>query len=236
MILFGLVKKGAVKVASEKPLRLEKAEELPEGPHTYEKGFLDAIKANGDLKESELRKMMSALIKEINGKMKGFHAKDTIAYYRDIVARAWKQVESAETPEIVDENLEWMMADKDFDQKMPQTFGERPIPMPIWWWGAPGPRPTAASRPTPGKASPLPSGPRAPSIGQYANTVVTGIEGISNRVVRNVSTFTAGVTKVTHPVPVSKSSGGWSSGGGGGGCACACACAGCACACAGGGR
>jgi hypothetical protein len=237
MILFGLVKKGAVRVASDKPLRLEKAEELPEGLHPYESKFMGAIKANGDLKEKELRDVMTELIKEVNQKMKGFHAKDTIAYYRDIVARAWKQVEAADTPEIVDENLEWMMADKDFDQKMPETFGERPIPMPVWWWGAPGPSPTAASRPTPGKAAPLPSGPRAPSIGQYANTVVTGIEGISNRVVRNVSTFTAGVTKVTHPVPVTKSSGGgWSGGGGGGGCACACACAGCACACAGGGR
>jgi hypothetical protein len=237
MILFGLVKKRAVKVVSDKPLRLEKVEPLPEELHPYEKDFFDAIKDKGDLREKDLTKTITGLIKEINQKMKGFHAKDTIAYYKDIVARAWKQVEAADTPEIVDENLEWMMADEDFDEKMPQTFGDRPIPMPIWWWGAPGPSPTAASRPTPGRAAPVPSGPRAPSIGQYANTIVTGIGGISNSIVRNVSTFTASVTKVTHPVPVSTSrGGGWSGGGGGGGCACACACAGCACACAGGGR
>jgi len=237
MILFGLVKKRAVTVVSETPLRLEKAEQLPEALHPYENDFLDAIKANGDLHEKQLTKMMTGLIKELNQKMKGFHAKDTIAYYKDIVTRAWKQVEAADTPEVVDENLEWMMADEDFDQKMPQVFGERPIPMPIWWWAYAGaPRRAAAPRPSPGKAAPVPTGPRTVPGAQLANTVVSRVEGISNTIVRNVSAFTAGVTKVTHPAPVRTTSrgGGW--GGGGGGCACACACAGCACACAGGGR
>jgi hypothetical protein len=237
MILFGLVKKGAVRVESDSPLRLEKADPLPEGLHPYENDFLETIKENGDLRQKDLTTTMIGLIKAVNQKMKGFHAKDTIAYYKDIVARAWKQVETADTPEIVDENLEWMMADDEFDRKMPQTFGDRPIPMPVWWWGSPGPSPTSVSGSTPGRAAPVPSGPRAPSVGQYANTIVTSIGGISNSIVRNVSAFTAGITKVTHPVPVSTSrGGGWSSGGGGGGCACACACAGCACACAGGGR
>ncbi len=237
MILFGLVKKGAVRVASEKPLRLEKAEPLPEGLHPYENDFLAAIKANGDFRERDLTAATTNLIKAVNEKMKGFHAKDTIAYYKDIVARAWKQVEAADTPEVVDENLEWMMADEDFDQKMPQTFGERPIPMPIWWWAYTGaPRRATTARPSPGRAAPAPTGPRTVPGAQLANTVVSRVEGISNTIVRNVSAFTAGVTKVTHPAPVKTSSGrGWS-GGGGGGCACACACAGCACACAGGGR
>jgi hypothetical protein len=237
MILFGLVKKGAVRVTSERPLRLEKADPLPEGLHPYENDFLAAIKAKGDLRQKDLTTTMIGLIKEVNQKMKGFHAKDTIAYYKDIVSRAWNQVEAAKTPEVMDESLEWMMADEGFDEKMPETFGERPVPMPSWWWVHTGPsQPTAAGRPTTGRAAPAPSGPRTVPGAQLANTVVTRIEGISNSVVRNVSTFTAGVTKVTHPVPVRSAArgGGWSSGGGG--CACACACAGCACACAGGGR
>jgi hypothetical protein len=236
MILFGLVKKGALKVVSDQPLRLKKAEAVPEGLHPYEDGFLSAIKADGSLSQGDLSGTMTKLIKDVNQKMKGFHAKDTIAYYRDIVARGWKQVEAAQTPEVVDDNLEWMMVDDDFDQRMPQTFGDRPIPMPIWWWPTIGtPSTTAASRPSPGKAAPSTVGPRTVPGAQLANTVVGRIQGLSNTIVTNVSAFTAGVTRVTHPAPVSTSSGrGFS--GGGGGCACACACAGCACACAGGGR
>lgn len=235
MILFGLVKKGAVQVESEKPLRLEKVKPLPEGLHPYESGFLEAIGADGKLRQKQLTETMTELIRGVNEKMKGFHAKDTIAYYKDIVARAWKQVEAGDTPEVVDENLEWMMVDEDFDQKMPETFGERPIPMPVWWWGyAGGPRARPTTRPSAGRAAPAPTGPRSVPGSQLANTVVSRVEGISNSIVTNVAAFTGRVTRVTHPAPArSSSGGGWS---GGGGCACACACAGCACACAGGGR
>ena len=177
------------------------------------------------------------LIKDVNLKMKGFHAKDTIDYYKDIVARAWKQVEAADTPEVVDENLEWMMMDEEFEQKMPDTFGERPIPMPAWWWLHSAPRTSTAPSRSVGKPVPATGAPRTVPGSELANSVVLGIGSISNRIVTNVSDFTARVTRVTHPVPVTKSSGGgWSSGGGGSSCACACACAGCACACAGGGR
>lgn len=238
MILFGLVKKGAVSVASDKPLRLERAEELPEGLHLYETDFLAAIKKDRGLSQRRLTETMTKLVKDINQKMKGFHAKDTIAYYKDIVARGWKQVEAAQTPEVVDENLEWMMVDDEFDQRMPQTFGDRPIPMPIWWWATTStPRTAPSSGPSVGKAAPATTGPRTVPGSQLANTVVGRIQGLSNSVVTNVAAFTAGVTKATHPVPARSSSGrGWTGGGGGGGCACACACAGCACACAGGGR
>lgn len=237
MILFGVVKKGAVRVVSDKPLRLEKADPLPEGLHPYESDFLETIKKNGELRDKDLADVTTKLIKDVNQKMKGFHAKDTIAYYKDIVARAWKQVEGAETPDVVDKNLEWMMADEQFEQKMPETFGPRPLPMPAWWWlhSAPS-RPTAPTSGV-GKAAPSIGGPRTVPGAQLADSVVTGVGNVSNSIVTSLSAFTARVTRVTHPVPVTKSSGGgWSSGGGGSSCACACACAGCACACAGGGR
>jgi hypothetical protein len=237
MILFGMVKKGAVRATSDKPLRLEKADPLPEGLYSYENDFLAAVKKDGGLSEKELVGVTTKLIKDVSQKMKGFHAKDTIAYYGDIVARAWKQVESADTPEVVDENLEWMMMDKDFEEKLPETFGPRPVPMPAWWWIPSTPSPTSAAKPVSGKPA-LPTGaPRTVSGAQLADSVVRGIGNVSNTIVGSVSAFTARVTGVTHPVPVAKSSGGgWSSGGGGSSCACACACAGCACACAGGGR
>jgi hypothetical protein len=234
MILFGLLKKEAVRVVSDEPLRLEKADPLPEGLHPYENDFLGAIKKKGDLRQKDLTKAITDLVEEVNQKMKGFHAKDTIAYYKDIVARAWKQVESADTPEIVDEDLEWMMMDEDFEQKMPETFGSRPVLMPAWWWLYAGSRRPAASGPSVGKAAPSTGAPRTVPGAMVAHTVVSRVEGLSNRIVTNVSDFTARVTRTTHPVPVSTSSSRGSSGGGG--CACACACAGCACACAGGGR
>jgi hypothetical protein len=237
MILFGLVKKGAVRVVSDKPLRLEKADPLPDGLHPYETDFLDAVNKKGDLSQKRLADVTTKLIKDVNQKMKGFHAKDTIDYYKDIVARAWKQVEAADTPEVVDENLEWMMMDQEFEEKMPETFGDRPLPMPAWWWLHSAPRTTTAPSAGVGKAAPATGAPRTVPGSQLANSVVLGIGSVSNRIVTNVSDFTARVTRVTHPVPVTKSSGGgWSSGGGGSSCACACACAGCACACAGGGR
>jgi hypothetical protein len=276
MILFGLVRKGAVRTVSERRLpddtakvclncdtenpldaalcaecgmslrtapeaaesrtRLKIVEPLPQGLHPYEKDFLTGIREDGTMEEKQLTTTMTALIQSVNQKMKGFHAEDTIAYYRDIVARAWEQVEAADTPEVVDENLEWMMADKAFDRKMSDTFGEEPIPMPIWWWADTGaPSTPGAPRPTPGKAAPAIEGPRALPGSQFANTVVSRIEGVSNSLVRNVAAFTGGITEVTHPAPVesSKGLGGLA---GGVSCACACACAGCACACAGGGR
>jgi len=237
MILFGLVKKGAVRAKSDKPLRLEKADPLPEGLYSYENDFLAAVKKDGGLSEKELVGVTTKMIKDVGQKMKGFHAKDTIAYYGDIVARAWKQVEGADTPEVVDENLEWMMMDKDFEEKLPQTFGPRPVPMPVWWWIGSTPSHTSAAKPISGKPA-LPTGaPRTVPGAQLADSVVRGIGNVSNTIVGSVSTFTARVTGVTHPVPVVKYSGGsGSSGGGGHSCACACACAGCACACAGGGR
>ncbi len=237
MILFGLVKKGAVRVASDKPLRLEKADPLPEGLHSYENDFLAAVNKKGDLSEKELVGVTTKLIKDVNQKMKGFHAKDTIAYYRDIVAQGWKQVEGAKTPEVVDENLEWMMMDEDFEGKLPETFGPQPVPMPAWWWIPSTPSSTSTAKPVSGKPS-LPTGaPQTVSAGQLADSVVTSIGNVSNTIVGSLSAFTARVTGVTHPVPVStSSSGGGRSSGGGSSCACACACAGCACACAGGGR
>jgi len=247
MILFGLLKKGAVTVLKDTPLTIQPNQPLPEGLQTYENEFLEARKADGTLDERKLRPMTTNLIKEVNNKMKGFSRKETLTYYQDIVQRAWQQVETAETPEVrsqnFDQGFEWTMLDKDFDGRMSRTFGSGPVFVPTWWgyhhpWARAHSIPTAtpsAARPSTGGASlgrvQLPTLPGA----TFAASVATSMQTTASRIVGNLTSFTSGVTEVTNPMPKTSSSG-RSYGGGGHSCACACACAGCACACAGGGR
>jgi hypothetical protein len=247
MILFGLVKKGVVTVESEKPLKVRPVDPQPEGVKLwyYEKRFLEAVKKNGTLSENRLREMVIDLIGDVNKKVTGFSRSETKAYYKDIAARAWQQVEAADTPEVLGERwgegLEWTMLDEDWDDRTRRVFHDRPVVMPYWMWGY---RPWVASagRHAPAAPAPSPSGGGTPVTlptlpgADFANTVVSGVEGAANTVVSSVESFTNGVTQKTNPPPVRSSSSSGRSSGGGYSCACACACAGCACACAGGGR
>jgi hypothetical protein len=244
MILFGLVKKGIIIVESEKPLKLQVTDPLPENVKLwyYERRFLAAISDKGTLAEGALRDMAIDLIGDVNKKLSGFSRKETKAYYKDIAARAWQQVEAADTPEVLGqrwgEGLEWTMLEDDWDDRTRRVFRDRPVVLPHWWWFY---RPWAAStgQARPSAPMPTPSGGGTPVTlptlpgADFANTVVTGVENAANTVVSSVESFTGKITNTTNPPPKPSSS---SSRGGGYSCACACACAGCACACAGGGR
>jgi hypothetical protein len=184
--------------------------------------------------------MTIKLVNSVSDKMKGFSRKETIAFYQNIMERAWQQIEAAGTPEVksqmYEESLEWTMLDKNYDERTRRVF-TGPIFVPMWWGHYdPGYRSigtgsvSSTSVPTSGGRSPVSLPGSA-----FAASVVTGVQGFSSKVLGDVKTFTSGVTNKTNPVPVSTSSG-HSGGGGGHSCACACACAGCACACAGGGR
>jgi hypothetical protein len=244
MVLFGTVKKNAATVITKDPLKLQITSPQPADLHDYEKDFLAAF-ALEDLaaRRKALQEMTVKLVNGISDKMKGFSRKETIDYYKDIMERAWQQIEAAGTPEVksqmFDESLEWTMLDKNYDDRTRRVF-TGPVYVPIWWGNFdPGYRSTVASGT--GKSVSVPTssshGPVSLPGSTFAASVVTGVQGFSSRVLGDVKTFTSGITNRTNPVPVVKSG---SSGGGfhgsGGGCACACACAGCACACAGGGR
>jgi hypothetical protein len=176
--------------------------------------------------------------------MKGFSRRETIAYYRNIMETAWKQVEDADTPEVkaqvYEKNLEWTMLDRDYTDRNRRVFSG-PVIVPNWW-GRYDPT-YSGSFPTSGGSS-APSAPSTPSVprlpgSDFAASVANGMQSFSQKVIGNVTDFTSRVTNVTNPLPKPSSSGGRSggrSGGSGHSCACACACAGCACACAGGGR
>ncbi|GAB4458833.1 MAG: hypothetical protein Kow0070_13070 [Anaerolineales bacterium] len=240
MILFGVVKKGAASVVKRDPLEIKSADPLPEGLHEYEKQFLKAFEyAKLNERRKALENMVIALVRSVSEKMKGFSRRETIAYYKNIMEKAWQQVEQADTPEVqgqlFDKNLEWTMLDKDYDDRTRRVL-RGPVIVPTWWgrYDPTFPRSAPASR---GSSSPqvsLPSVPRLPGS-DFASSVVTGVQTFSQKVIGNVTDFTSRVTNVTNPPPPPPKTTGGSSGGGRS-CACACACAGCACACAGGGR
>ena len=251
MILFGTLKKESATVIEQDPLKLEVVDPLPEGLQPYEVDFLEAFKLQGAKQRTAMQKMIVDLINSVSKKMKGFSHKETVAYYKDIMNRAWKMVEESDTPEVKSERynqtMEWTMLDADYQERTQRTFTTGPVFVPMWW-----PRYSPTYRRSIGGtvANPIPASSTTPSAGgkvslpsipgsNFAANVINGTTGMAAGVVGNLTSFTNGITTRTNPIPTTSrsGSGGFRGGGGGGSsCACACACAGCACACAGGGR
>ena len=232
MMLFSVIKKNAASVKSKDPLELEISDPLPDGLNAYEIDFLKAFKiTRPETRQKELQNVMISLVKSVANKMKGFSRKETIAYYKDIIERAWRQVESADTPEVksaaYDKVMEWTMLDKDYDDRTREVFRQGPVYVPTWWgrYDPSFPR-QASSAPVSGGIVSLPHLP----CSDFAASMVNSVQDFAGKTIGNLADFTSSVTDKTNPPPPPSSR---SSGGGGG---CACACAGCACACAGGGR
>lgn len=249
LVLFGILKKEAATVITHNPLELEVSDPLPEGLHPYENDFLTAFRSPAAKRRADLQKMMVDLVTSVSKKMKGFSHKESVAYYEDIIRRAWKMVEESDTPEVKSERynqtMEWTMLDKNYQERTRRTFTTGPVFVPMWW---PRYSPTyrrniggTVSNPIPVQSTSPGSGGRVslPNIpgANFAAGLINGATGMAAGVVGNLTSFTGEITNRTNPIPVSTRSGsGGFRGGGGGSCACACACAGCACACAGGGR
>jgi hypothetical protein len=249
MILFSVLKKGTAEIVTRDPLKIKVADPLPEGLYPYEVDFLGVFKEDTPKQKmrTEMRDLMVNLVKGLATKMKGFSRKETVDYYKNIIDTAWQQVASAGTPEVksqkFDENIDWAMADKGFEDKTRDVFHSGPVFVPSWWWRY---DPMLSHQPmsTTHTASTMPSTPSSsqggsfsmPTLpgGEFAAGMVVGMQNFAGNVVGNVTDFAGSITNATNPVPKTTSSGG--GGGGGHSCACACACAGCACACAGGGR
>jgi hypothetical protein len=213
MILFSLIKKGAVEqVVSRDPLRLRLAELTDEDRarlRPYERDFLHAVRDDGRLDQDRLQEGVVKLVKGVNQKLRGFSRQATIDYYRDIVARAWQQVREAQTPEVraqkLDEQLEWTLLDRDFATILPTVTGSEPLPLPEWWERyAPSPEPGT------GPALELPSvgalqvgipEVRLPTLpgADFANALVTGVESTANHMVSGIEGFVRSIVEVTNP-------------------------------------
>jgi hypothetical protein len=246
MILFGTIKKNSAEVISRDPLQVKVTSPLPEGLNEYEVNFLKAFQEqDARARRNLIQDMMVKLVKSVSEKMKGFSRRETIDYYKNIMEKAWAQVEQADTPEVkgqvYDQNLEWTMLDKDYDDRTRRVF-TGPVFVPAWWgrydptFGRSMPASGTVSTPSSSSRG-MPSVPNLPGS-DFAASVAVGMQTFSQKVIGNVGDFTSRVTNVTNPPPPPSKSGssGGRTGGGGHSCACACACAGCACACAGGGR
>lgn len=211
MVLFGLIKKGKVRVLSDQaPMRLQKLAEA--GEHPYETDYLRSIGPDGTVDRTLLKKALVNLINATLEKMKGFEQSATQRYYESICDKAWQQVKAAGTPEDaafqLEKNNDWMMLDRDYPGRMQRDI----LILPVF-----------IHRPVPGAARP------APDVGKMANDYVNSVRNAANNLVNDMRGIANDVVRTTNPVPVS-SSGPVRSGG-----HCACACV-CACACAGGGR
>jgi len=250
-ILYSLLKKRAVWVESANPaLKLKIMQPFqdktgtPETPlRYYEKDFLNAIKQDGTLDEEKLAQTVVFLRRTVEEKLRGYCRRDTIDYYRKIVAKAWQQVEQAGTPELAskayDEQLLWLFLDPNYQSRTQTTFRDKAFePSPFWlwyWYGYRHYHPKPTYKPnikTPTKAAKPPTIPGA----DFANNIATAVENTSNNIVTNLEKFANAIV----PMPAAKASTkpahhksscvcACAT------CACVCACVSCACACAGGG-
>jgi hypothetical protein len=250
MILFGVIKKSAASVKSREPLDVVVTDPLPTGLQPYELEFLNAFKSPaGKERQTAMQEVVVNLVKSVTELMKGFSRKETIAYYEDINKKAWEQVEASGTPEIksqkYDENLEWTMLDKNYNDRTQKTFSQGPVFLPMWWGnfdptfrGSTASHTPISTGSTPSFGSSKPVSINLPSLpgADFASSMTTGIQTFAAGAVGNITNFTSGITNRTNPPPPPSTSSSRGGGSSGHSCACACACAGCACACAGGGR
>ena len=160
---------------------------------------------------------MIDLVKTVAGKMKGFSRRETVEYYKDIVQRAWAQVEAAETPEVKSEKyaetMEWTMLDKDYDDRTRRTFQGGPVFVPTWWGRYDPTFPSSA----PASSGPV-SAPSYPLRKAAYRCLPCRDRPLLHRSCAawrispatwsaTSANFTSAVTNKTNPVPVSTSSG-----------------------------
>jgi hypothetical protein len=254
MILFGLIKKGNVKVVDEvSPIRLKRLSST--GAYKYETDYLKAIDENGHVHAHRLSECLVQLVLDTQTKMRGFDHDMTRQYYDIICEEAWTQVQMANTPEefamaLRDRN-EWMMLDRRYRRKLDHTTDE--------WYDV---HDTYDPRKRDDVIFPS-DGPKVMDLRGMARDYTTRVKDSSRNMVMSMRDVSREVTKITNPLPQRSkssarsyddddtstdrrrsrrsSSSSWSSGSSWSSSdfsscdSCDCACA-CACACAGGGR
>ena len=250
-ILYSLLQKRAVWVEATNPsLKLRimpQFEDMTGTPETplryYEIDLLRAVKEDGTLDEERLAETVMSLRDGVEEKMRGYCRRDTIDYYRKIVAKAWEQVEQAGTSELAskayDEQLLWLLLDPNYQSRTSTTFQDRAFePSPFWfwyWYGYQHYHPNPTYKPNveaPAQSAKPPTIPGA----DFTNNIATSVEKTSNNIVANLEKFANAILSM----PAGEASTEPAHHGAScvcacASCACVCACVSCACACASGG-
>jgi hypothetical protein len=250
-IVYSLLKKRAVWVEASKPslgLRLLSPYDDKVGPQDdplryYEIDFLNSLKPDGSLDEEKLAHTVTFLEDTVEQKLRGYSRKDTVDYYKKIVAQAWTQVEQAGTMELTsnayDEQLLWLLLDPNQRTRTQTVFQNRVFqPNPLWfwyWYGYSQYHPNPVYKPNI-EAPAQSSKPQAIPGAEFANNIATSVEKTSSAIVVNLEKFANAIV----PSQTAKTSHEPAHHGADcvcacHACACACACVSCACACAGGG-
>ena len=218
MIVFGLIRKGALQLEGNSLRRTGSAD----GLRSYEKALLNLIPEKGDIPEEGVRKVFLDMIEELEEKMEGYSLKETRDYYRSVIRSAWNMVRSDASTEKVGRRLGdmfgWLLADEEFESRVRDLPDGIAVRLPSFMHGL------ATGGHSGGSGKGI-------SLAGACSQVAGFLESTAGSMVSNITGLSRSVTSVSNPVPVSSYRSG-----SGSGCACACACAGCACACAGGGR
>jgi hypothetical protein len=203
LVIFGLLKKGALNQVEAAPLRVElneayrntdtlarreAAQKAGVVLHDYELPFLDVVakSATGDVSKLDFHAALRAVINSAVERMRGFDLSDTQAYYRQIIKRALLDAQGLGDLQVreqtLDKNLEWVLLNKDLP---PTVFGgpswtyrpswmRPPIILPS---GSFSPRPTAGS----GSSGPRPSSAGGPTFGDVAGGMAGWAENTMGR-------------------------------------------------------
>jgi hypothetical protein len=276
LVLFGLMKKGVLQKIIDEPLQLEvdtdyqtpKPERIKTAGdrgivlHDYEHSFIEKLVPHrGPVQSCNLNESMGGLVKSVVNRMAGFDLKETQAYYRAIIKRAWTEAESIgeveRRDEALDRSFEWILMDEKW-QDIFERWSRRGYRYRPRWDRIPrthrGPVIITGGQ---GSGTGLPSSEGTPSssrtsLGEVAASFVGWTEntmgGLASAIepakmgldiprsggILDLSSVDRVTANVFQALAESSAKGGGSSRGGG--CACACAGCACACACAGGGR
>jgi len=250
--LYSLLQKRAVWVESTTPcLKLKIMQPFQNKAGTtetplryYEIDFLNAIEEDGTLDEEKLANTVMFLRDTVEEKLRGYCRRDTVDYYRKIVAKAWEQVEQAGTPELAsiayDEQLLWLFLDPNYQSRTQTTFQDRAFePSPFWlwyWYGYHHYHPNPTYRPNVEIPTQAPKPPTIPGA-DFANNIATAVESTSNNIVASLEKFANAIVPMPTATKASTQPAHHASGCicACAACACVCACVSCACACASGG-
>jgi hypothetical protein len=276
LVIFGLMKKGILQKLVDDPLQAEVLAEyrVPREQrikvagdqglvlHDYEHAFIDRLMAHqGPIKDCNLNEALGGLIKTVAKRMAGFDLKETQAYYRAIIKRAWTEAESLGEVEqrdaALDRSFEWILMDEDwkdvFERWSRRGYRYRPrwerrtrtgggtVIIPGGSGGSGGvltggETTPSSSRTSMGEVAASFVGWTENTMGSLASAIEPAKMGLDiprSGGILDLSSVDQVTASVFQALAESSSKGG---GRGGGGCACACAGCACACACAGGGR